>query len=281
MGKQNANQKRRKQAGPPLSAADKALYWLLVVILCVLCIIFVYVVLQVPRWIAFYDPAVVAYSSHSYYIATWVLLVFTSLSSLLYIMHLLDRKVPVLGNKEIRYGAPPWPKDFYPLTDPRHKTIYKSPASKKRRSNAVRVWLLGFLCLLFLASWEFCGRDVLDGDHTVTSYNAMNRVTDVYDSEDFSHLTVKTHHYTGRAGNRWSYSFVIRMEDGTEFEFRIGGFRSEDDVHTLSLKTMLSVKDLFREDEIDYVGAENVTHVAEYYNMNQEQLRMLQELFVP
>lgn len=280
MRKKSKNKKKRKIPRPPLSFRDKAIYFLVMALFIVLLIFFAFAYQDIQSAIAYRDPSVVAYTDHLSSILGFLFILYTMLGGIS-IAEAYENKIPIFGNSQISYGREPWPKDFFPLLDPRRKTVYVSPAKKSVRRFLIKSWFTVFFLLLILSPLGLSGRDCLCRDNSIPRYNAVNNQIRSYGEEDFSQLTLWAGFRPGyRTPGHWRYEIAIEMTDGKEIRFSNADFnRNGANNNDISLEKMLEIKDLFSKEDITIKGKEDVDKVADHIGLNERQAQMLRNLF--
>ena len=280
MRKKSKNKKKRKIPKPPLSYRDKAIYFLVMALFIVLILFLLFGYLYIQKSIAYRDPSVVAYTEHLSSLWGTIFLLYTILSGIP-VVEAYESKIPIFGNPKITYGREPWPKDFFPLLDPRRKTVYTSPAKKNIRRSLIKVWFAVFLLLLIFSPLGLSGRDCLCRDNSIPRYNAVNQKIRSYSEENFSHLTLWAgFQYRHHSSVRWRYGITIEMTDGKEIHFSDSDFnRSGANNNDISLDKMTQIKSLFPVEDITIKGQENVDKVSDDIGLNDRQTQMLRDLF--
>lgn len=282
MKKRQVKKKKKTSRTPPLSRLDKGLYIGLIVVTAVCTVVFSFAVEDVRSLIAFRDQNVLASAEHSSVLLILPLLLYLEISALTFLIGHLSVRTPIFGNKRIPYGCSPWAKDCFPLFDPRRKTVYKRPSARQFHKAMRTVWCVGCIPLLLIAPLGLFGRDCLDRAYNVSSYNVWNQPEAVsYSVEEFARLSVATYYVTHyRGGGYWKYEIGIEMDDGKVFRFSNRDFdwRKEND-KDLCLQTMSEIKQRFPADRITVSGAQNVDRVAAFLGLNNDQTRLLHELF--
>ena len=191
MGKQKKRAKRRKPPRPPLSFLDKTLYFLFLLLSYGLVLFFLLGILLLRKGIAFSDPTVIAASSKDlsffFLIPLFLLLVCTPVC---FLEFTAGNRLPLFGNRKIKYGHPPWDEHCYPLFNSRYKKEAMIRPSKKENRRIIAVTLTVLFALtLLLGSLSLFSRKCLYQDGSLACYNSFGQPTDHFVSEEFSHHT--------------------------------------------------------------------------------------------
>ncbi len=283
MKKTKKSKKKNLSRTPPLSTIDKCVYFVLFVSLIFLFSLYVYGLYDLRQFLAFRDPNMLASSEHWDFLFCLPFMMFVTISVGVFLSAHYGNRTPIFGNAKIKYGEQPWAKDCFPLFDPRRKKGTVRPSAKKRRKTLIAVWCAVAFLLLLLVPFGLFGRDCLYRDLSVNSFNTVNRIEGrTYTQEKFAHLTVQTNFSSNYRSfyRKWRYEVGIEMSDGKVFWFSSKDFdRRDENRKDTALKTMLEIKSRFSPDQITVKGAEDVDRVAEYLSLNEEQTRLLYELF--
>lgn len=277
MGKQKKKAKRRKPRRPPLSFLDKTIYFLFLLLSYGLGLFFLLGILLLRKSIAFSDPTVVAASSKDlsffFLIPLFLLLVCTPVC---FWEFTAGNRLPLFGNRKIKYGHPPWDEHCYPLFSSRYKKEAMIRPSKKedRRIIAVTLTVL-FALTLLLGSLSLFSRKCLYQDGSLVCYNSFSQPTDHFVSEEFSHLTIQTYFHRGFRGNgNWCCEIRLSTPTGETFTFYQYEFRD-----TIWLEEMARIKSRFSSEDITIQGQQNLDKIISAYDLNSEESQALKKLF--
>ncbi len=219
--------KKRKQRRemPPLGRLDKAIYWVIGVLLLVGFSAFFFWVMFHAEWLGFREENVAAVYVRE---SLWGLLGSGCLGVSLFGTwgSLYEGRQPIFGAPGVYYG-PPLPKK-YPL-------FWKDKAPKSDFDRAwTRFWVcfLVVLNLLLLLPAVFCsqGRNEWCTDGSVRRVSQTGRITEEYRVEDVRELTLGVYSHSRRRSFTvdWGVSMKLEMNDGEEYVFRSRSFRSGD-----------------------------------------------------
>ena len=269
--------KRRK---PPLSLLDKMIYgaWFLL-LFCVFFGVILFVTVRLPRTVAFSDSQTVAFT------ARWTAVLFApsdiyiALTGFLVGVFTYMDQTPIFGNRKIQYGTDPWDFKCYPLVDRRH---WKKPSKKDRKGGwriaacLLGLWLAGLLLVALLAIPAVFGRNCLQNDGSVVSYNGWNQQIATHSPET---LTVRAYYHTRSRSLFGSWRCALVLRDGThKFTFDSAEFRRTGSQKDW-LEQMLEVKSHVPLEDILIDGGENLMGLQRDYGFDGEEMKLLRELF--
>ena len=126
------------------------------------------------------------------------------------------------------------------------------------------------------------GRVAIYQDNRIEEINFLNKVSDTYTANDFSHLTIRAKYDYGGRHERgyWEYSIIIEMKDGTTISFDNRDFGSVgSEREDKCLDKMLEIKSLFPADSITIKGAKYLDRVSNEWRLNDQQIAKLKLLF--
>lgn len=260
--------KNRKKQMPPLSWADKVVYWVAMILsFCGIWVILPVLLLQ--RHIAFQDNTVIASSEGPGVLfviplTIWFVAVFAC------VYEAYKKRTPLFGIKGFRYGPPQWaPK--YPL-------FMKNKPSRYWLTEKQKI-AIGILAVLTVLCWavfpmSFYERTCLHTDGSLTYYNAVNQAEKHWETQNI-HAVKFDICLTGGKSANWVIELTLETEDETEFYFRGGEFAGSWEE---TLGNMLRIKEHFsRSVSID--GVEYLDHLIEDYSFTDAELELLYQLF--
>ena len=274
--------KKRLHKMPPLSFADKLIYWTIFIVLCVVYVVLFFGPLYLRHKIAFSDEAVIAVADHAslwWLIVPWI--TFFLMSFILWLQPYQER-TPIFGLRNFKYGPPAWPK-VYPLFMKNKPPVWISERKKKERKQIMVILLIVLLISFIPFPWSLYGRDCLNNDGSIIQYNMFNRQTQEFTSDDISDIEIETFRYsTGRYNTKqhWGVRMVFKTTSGKKYPFEHRDFRSDAQSETAYwLVWMLNVKKQHDPGIIHYDGSENLNHVIGDRNLSREGIQMLYQLF--
>lgn len=224
MSKGKKKRKQRREM-PPLGMLDQLIYWVSGVLLLAGFSALVFWVMFHAEWQGFRDESVKAVRLRENFWAVpgLICLAFTLFGTW---STLYEGRQPIFGAPGVYYG-PPLPKK-YPL-------FWKDKAPRKPEEKAWIGCLAGFLAalnLLLLTPAVFCsqGRDEWCADGSVRRVSQTGRITEEYRAEEVRELTLGVYSHSRRRSVTvdWGVSMTLVMDDGEEYSFRSGSFRSGD-----------------------------------------------------
>lgn len=262
---------QRSWQNPPLSVLDGIIYAVLAVASVIAAPVLMAPVLDGWGSQVWQDPQVLACTRLGMGFVMPALVYLMATGPLFFGTCILMR-LPIFGNRQIAYGEYPWPKDCFPLTDPRRKRTAAAPARRRAWRKAAAVWCAGLALCLLLSGLALPGRDCLRRDMTVVHRNLLGRET-VYTPADFRELSIQVWLGGGRHVS-YRYETAVRMEDGRWIRFASGAFPSEED----SLRGMVELKSLFDPADVGVIGANLADRLADQNGMTPTQRQLLYRL---
>ena len=123
--------KKRLHQMPPLSFVDKSIYWFILLVLLALYFLLTLGTLFLRRKIAFQDEMVIACEDNISFL--WFLVPWMTFMLMTFITwyDLYQRRKPIFGIRNFKYGPPAWPKE-YPLFMKNKPYVYVSEQKRKR-----------------------------------------------------------------------------------------------------------------------------------------------------
>lgn len=268
--------KKKMHRMPPLSFADKLIYWFLMALLIAAYFALFIGVLMLRDKIAFQDVTVVAKYDHAsllWSLVPWM--TFFLMTFILWYMPYEDRK-PIFGLRNFKYGPPAYPK-VYPLFMKNKPKVYVSERQKKEKRGIALLLVVILLVSFIPLPWSLYGRTCLHSDGSIVRHNMFNRVTKDFSAGDIESVEIKAYLAKQGKGSRvWTVQMKFTTESGRDFSYSIRDFRGNS---TETLSAMLRVKSYYHPSVITYVGAENVGLVIGDRKLSPEAQAMLYELF--
>lgn len=274
--------KKRVHKMPPLSFADKLIYWLGFLLLLISYFALLFSPLYLRHVIAFADEAVVAADDHiSLFWMTVPLLTFFAITFISW-YQLYQSRRPFFGIKNFKYGPPAWPK-IYPLFMKNKPYVFISERAKKSRKK-IAVFLLGILLVSFIPfPWSLYGRDCLKRDGSIVQYNMFNVQTHEFAPRNFKEIRFETYHYRA---SRYSSTMhcgvqvVYTTDSGKQFSFDHWMFRNDTPSDPRYwLASMVNIKRRYDPSVIRYEGIEDLDKVIADQKMTEEEQMLLCQLF--
>ncbi len=269
--------KQKANRRPPLSALDKAIYTAVFVLWAVLLFFLVVITAVIRDAAAFKDSTVIAYRNNGCEFLALPLLVDLLLSAFLLYFATRGKKLPIFGNKNIRYGEHPWSEDCFPLFGPQSKRNRLNKREKDIKKALLGLWIFIFAITLLLFPLSLFGRTVLHEDNSITVYDILNRKSEtMYTESDYR--AVEFIACYGGKNNRYDLNAVIYMSDGRSFTFEyvdFGGHKNAD----VWLGKLEELKTTVPKDAVSFDGIHRLERTADYFSLNEEQTARLFELF--
>ena len=203
------------------------------------------------------------------------------ISGLVFFIVSLQNKIPIFGNKKVRYGEHPWNKDLFPLFDKRRKHVYISPSKRTYKRKWISLWCVGLIITILFIPFSLFGRECLMKDNSIVTYSMFNTVKDNTYTSQYTELQIKTVHVSGRyTADYWQYQITLKTVDDKKFVFSNRDFDwRQDGAKDRALDTMLEIKALFPSSAITVSGEEDLEKVLEDCGMNDSQAQKLYRLF--
>lgn len=269
----NKNRKKHKGYNPPLTFLDKFLYSLFLIVFFAISISPIIIATIIQKNLTFKDPTAVAFEATGALWWTLPISLYLVITVLVLGFCGLEYRIPLFGNPKLRYGEPPFKKNIYPLF--KRKRYVTEPKSNKKPwyKGLIITWCVVFFVLVCLYPLGICGRRVLFEDSTVTIYNSFNAEIITYSTEDFDHLTLRTHINSSRHGiSRWVYNVEIQTTSGKKLSF-------DNKVSENAIDQFICIKNLLDSDQITISGAHNLDKVIKDNKFDDSEAEKLIELF--
>ncbi len=280
MAKKIKRKNNKRHLRPPLSFIDESIYVLGILLSFITACLFAFLFSDINTIIAFGKPETVAYRPGLCYLFILPVTMYFEISVLCIFLMGWKSKKPIFGNKKYEYGKFPFREDCFPLFPLKAYINKKSPSQKNMIRKLFLLWCIVFLILASISPLSFFGRTALYADNSVEVINVFNKVTAVYTTDEFSHLTIEAAHHRGHKGtDYYRYEISISMYDGKDFLFTNRDFDYRlDETKDISLDKMLEIKNLFNANEITVKGTDLLDEIAVQLSLNKEQKNKLNEL---
>lgn len=268
--------KKRVHPMPKLGWKDNLLYWSAMILIGCGWLASIFAPVILCDEIAFADERVVANVNgdgilHCFWMTFWFGVV------LIFLVTLYERRLPVFGRTDIKYGPPAYPRT-YPLLmkdKPYHWESPKKIAGRKKLYTVAAVVLVSTL-LFSLAMYptSLYSRQELHRDGTVAVYRSENEV-EHYKFSQIEAVRLDTYRTGGKGVKKWTAAMVVCLSDGEEYRFSVGSFRGG---WSENLRTMLDLKARYGSLVI-IEGTEDLWRVAEDQKLEAAEEALLYELF--
>ncbi len=274
--------KKRVHPMPPLSFADKLIYWVIILLLCCAYFALLFLPIDLRHQIAFSDPEVRAVEEHSSLL--WLLVPWMTFFLMTFILWLqpYQKRAPIFGKRGFKYGPPAWPK-IYPLFMKNKPKVWESPRAQKNRRQVAIILVVLLLVSFIPFPWSLYGRDCLMFDGRIVQYNMFNSQTKEFTAGDIGSVEIEAYRCrTGRTGikSHWDVRMVLRTDSGKKFIFELRDFQNAaSDQYLFRLGSMIQIKGRYDPGIIHYDGVENLNRMIEDKELREEEIRMLYQLF--
>ena len=269
------NKKHSKHKGynPPLTFVDKLIYFLFLIVFLAISFLPITIPISIQKHLTFSDPSAVAFMTTGGLWWTFPLSFYLLITTIVLFACGFERKIPLFGNPNLRYGEPPFKKNTYPLFKRKHYVLEQKSKKKVWYKNFIVAWCVVFLVLLSIFPLGICGRRVLFDNSSIKTYNSFNSVKTSYSSEDYNHLTLDTYFSSSRYGaGRWVYNAEIKTNDGKKISFR--NYVSEK-----AIDEFIEIKESLDPNQITIKRAHNLEKVIKDNKLTESQSEKLYELF--
>ena len=269
------NKKHSKHKGynPPLTFVDKLIYFLFLIVFLAISFLPITIPISIQKHLTFSDPSAVAFMTTGGLWWTFPLSFYLLITTIVLFACGFERKIPLFGNPNLRYGEPPFKKNIYPLFKRKHYVLEQKSKKKVWYKNFIVAWCVVFLVLLSIFPLGICGRRVLFDNSSIKTYNSFNSVKTSYSSEDYNHLTLDTYFSSSRYGaGRWVYNAEIKTKDGKKISFR--NYVSEK-----AIDEFIEIKESLDPNQITIKRAHNLEKVIKDNKLTESRSEKLYELF--
>lgn len=269
--------KEKAHRAPPLSALDRMVYAVIFIILALLLLFLIFISYIAMDAISLIDTTVVAYRNNGCEFFMLPLFINIMLSGILLYLTTRGKKLPIFGNKKIRYGEYPWAKDCYPIFGPQSKRTNQTPRKTDLKKALLGLWITVFIVTLLMYPLGLFGRCCLHEDNSITSYDLLNRQKeDVYTENDYR--TIELIASYGSYSDRYDLDIIINMSDGKSFSFEYSDFGGHKNADAW-LDKLEELKTTVPKSAISYKEIHRLERTAKYFSLNEEQTARLYEIF--
>lgn len=263
---------------PPLSAPDRTLYalYLLLCFAWMLSSAFVYQQLQAV--IAAADSEARMWGN-----TAWGWMVFPMCSAIAEAaVFAVWYPMPLFGNPKVRYGQYPY-HEYAPLFSRTLPLREHRPAVYSEKCRRTCIALAAFVLALLLGLPGLCPRDVLLADGTMAHYDMLNRCTKKIPPSDVRSVTLTARHGSGRSGE--FYNFRVSANGYSFYSFRFARDDAEAGLRFLiDYRAQMEARGvpvmLTAEDPISHLSVEALLpKIAADQNYGAAETRLLYALF--
>lgn len=268
-----AKKKKRRIQIPSLSALDKGIYYVSIVVFLLSGAFFCPFIIGDYRKQLFQSGDALAISGFESWLVLLGLVLGGGLALLMFC--LLQKKQPIFGKNNITYGPPQW-KSVYPLFSKQFWRI--TVKNKKRVITVCSVALLIVLIVPILTLFCLQPRKCLHNDGSISVYNYLNENTATYKVSNVEKIRIYTRVFSRKGSDDYGIQLEFTMDNGERFWFAYNEFRAgSDDIHG-SITGARHVKSLFDPDAIIIEEHVDIQNVIDSMNLNQQEIELLYDL---
>lgn len=270
--------KKKMHRMPPLSVADKIIYWTAFVLLCAADTAFLFGPLRLRNVIAFADDSVVAAVENISFL--WLLVPWMTFFLMTFIGWLLlyEARRPIFGKRNFKYGPPGWPK-VYPLFMKNKPYVFVSEREKKNRKRIAVFLVVVLLLSLILWPLSLCGRTCLHSDGSITQYNMSNKQVEEYSADQIEKIRLETCRFRHDLVSS-GVSITLFTKNGNKHFFTNRDFRKGSQADDRDwIAAMLDIKNQFDPGIVYCDETEKLKYVVMQQNLTAEETQLLYELF--
>lgn len=167
---------KHKGFNPPLTFVDKLIYFLFLIVFLAISFSPLVIATLIQRELTFSDPSAIAFTTTGGLWWVFPLSFYLLITTFALFICGFERRIPLLGNPELRYGEPPFKKNIYPLF--KRKQYVAEPKNNKKPwyKGLIITWCVVFFVLACLFPLGICGRRVLFDDSTIKTYSSFNSI---------------------------------------------------------------------------------------------------------
>ena len=214
--KKQPHKLKRTKPLPPLSKADKIIYFLYEAIGAIIICVSGFGWLDILPEIVLKNPEVLGFQNRG----TIVLIMPFLFTFLIVILDPFMKKKPIIGNKKVDYYNTTNQQFALPLFDERYKNISRFKERRKKFFKKVIIWTLVFTFLFSLEVIGLIGRHEFTGEG-ITTYSVFNNPIGYhsYDEVERYEITTDRQHFRTRGLGYTKYEIVLTvyLADGEDF----------------------------------------------------------------
>ncbi len=258
---------------PPLSFADKLLYYFLYLSAFILSLLYFYCISFIAEKVAYSDDNIIAFNNDFIYLTSLPLILLLICSAIVIVTMGLKNKQPVFGNKKYKAKYNEYTIKVYPVFSAEFKNLYIKKNNKQVKTIA-KIFLSVLFVFLLILPFGICSREVITKDNQFFTVNSFNRISHSCDIEDFDKLVININ-VSGKNRN-----YVINLD-----------FISSDKTYTFSphnfsqmsiedaLIYMLELKAIFKEAEYEIKNADRLHFLMLQNDYTNNEKALIYELF--
>lgn len=270
--------KKRLPSMPKLGWKDQLFYLSLIILTGAGAFIAVVLAAHLQNKIAFADECVIAKTVGAGNMNMVWLPIWLFFACALLVAGPYQRRTPIFGRSDIRYGPPAYPSKYPLLMKNRPKPwVSKKDLARKRKYRVIFITVASVTFLFSLAAYpmSFCGRSVMREDGTLATYDALNRQEKTYALSEITEVRLNT--YASGRGWSWKAEMAVETSDKEQYRFAVHSFEGS---YAKSLQTMLQMKELYGS-RIVVDGRDDLWKVVRDQNLDTDEESLLYQLFSP
>ncbi len=258
---------------PPLSVADKLIYYFLYFLAFILPLLYFYCISFIAEKISYYDVDVIAFNNDFIYLSSLPLSLLLIFTIIVIASMGLKNKQPIFGNKNYKAKYNEYTIKVYPVFSDEFKNHYTKKNRKQVKAIAKIFLSILFVSLLILP-FGICSREVITKDNQFFTVNSFNRISHSCDVNDFDKLVIDVN-ISGKNRN-----YVINLDfilSDKTYTFSPHNFSqmSIEDV----LIYMLELKAIFKEKEYEIKNADRLHFLMLQNDYTNNEKALIYELF--
>lgn len=258
---------------PPLSFADKLLYYFLYFLAFILPLLYFYCISFIAEKVAYSDVDVIAFNNDFIYLASLPLILLLTCSAVVIATIGLKDKQPIFGNKKYKAKYNEYTIKVYPIFSGEFKKHYINK-NKKQVKVIAKIFLSLLFVFLLILPFGICPREVISKDNQFFTVNSFNRISHRCDVEDFDKLVINVN-MSGKNRN-----YVIDLDfisSDKTYTF------SPDDFSEMSMEDaliyMLKLKSVFIDNEYEIKNADRLHFLMLQNDYTNNEKALIYELF--
>lgn len=277
--KKHSKKKHRGLPVPPLSPLDKFLYFIGSVLLVAFIIgILLFRLVVIPRWIAKTDSGIIAITGGAGVLLWTPFLLYIAISGACVLGKGVDCRIPIFGNKRVKYGPPRW-GEVYPLFSKNRPAshIEQRPSHVKMRKELRKLWFVGLGIVTVLALFGIFGRVTYDTNGMIRRYNCLNIETKAYSISDVEKAEIFIHRQRGRHRTAsYHIALSLKPDKGRSVNFCHGDFTGRN--YRDTLMQMLDMKEDLSSIVIQYANLHYLDRLLREDKPTQEEEQLIYEI---
>lgn len=269
-----------KAKAPPHSIGDIIIYFILCILTFSIMFLSIYLFCYaIPRHIALKDPTVLHFIGRGeMFVIPFPFVLVIYLTALLCKSLNSDFR---FFHKRRAFKHDGLVKRVYPLFSRDWRDRPRKTEEQRKRSKKVNVAVLCILLVLAsLIPFGLYGKTALHTDGAVAVYNYVGEKVEEYRIEDADIIKIRTYRTVrGRKRIRVEYHVALTMYFGEKgYSVKMNDELGGEESYAATLKYMLYVKSLYPDSKI-VIEDDYYTEIYKHYELTDEEIRLLDELF--